>query len=268
MRHAWLIIAHNEFGILQELVRSLDGLDMDFFIHIDRKVRELPDITVKQGRLFFLQDRVDVRWGSITQIKCELALLKAACKEGGHDFYHIISGTTLPLVECDGIRDYFSRHQGECILSGLGKDLPYQETLKMKRFNLFLRNYARKDIRGRISQFLWKSFIAFQRISGIERNRDVDFYKASNWLSLTQEAVNYLLYREEKIFKTFRYSFCGDEYFVPTTLMASPLKEKLVNDDHYLKCTIARSTSDVFHLTEYPELCNSGYLFARKFSSK
>ena len=268
MRHAWLIIAHNEFAILQQLIDRLDSPEMDFFIHVDKKVSAQPSISVRQGKLFVLKERIDVRWGSVSQIRCEMALFRTAREHGDHDFYHIISGTTLPLVDTSELKDFFSAYNGKNVLSGLCKDLPYQETLKMRRYNLFLKNYAKKGYKGKVSQFLWKSGIAVQRLLGIERNRGKVFFKASNWLSLSEEAVDYLLSHEAAILRKYRYSFCGDEYFVPTELMDSPLKEKLINCEHYLKCTIARSTSDVYHLSDFSELCKSGYLFARKFSSR
>ena len=268
MRHAWLIIAHNEFGILQRLISALDAPECDFYVHIDNKVKLLPELTAKAGKLTILKDRIDVRWGSVSQIKCEIGLLKEAAKNGNHDYYHIISGTTLPLRPIPEIDAFFGNNAGKFILSGFCKDLPYQETLKVHRFNLFLHNYASDGFKGKLSQVLWKSSIAVQRILGIEINKNRSFYKASNWLSLTQEAVDYVLSREKEILKTYRYSFCGDEYFIPSELMASPLKDKVVNSEKYLLHNISRSNASTYHLDEYAGLCESGYLFARKFTER
>lgn len=268
MRHAWLIIAHNEFEILQMLVSALDNTESDIFIHIDKKVRILPIVNAENSALRIIDNRVDVRWGSVSQIKCEMALLEEALKHGPYDYYHIISGTTLPLVSGEELKQFFESNTGNSILTGLCHDDPYQETLKVRRTNMFLKSFTAKGFRGRASQFLWKSSIALQRILGIERNKGMEFYKASNWLSLTQEGVEYILSKKQEIMKTFRYSFCGDEYFIPTELMASPLKEKIINSDVYLKREIARSTASVFTLEDLPGLRSSGFLFARKFTAK
>lgn len=268
MRHAWLIIAHNEFSILQRLVSALDAPECDIYIHIDKKVRELPAIQVNQSKLKFLDNRVDVRWGSVVQIKCEMALLKAAATDGHHDYYHIISGTTLPLKPLTVIQSFFYNNAGNSILSGLCKDQPYQETLKVRRYNLFLNNYSSAGFSGKLSQFLWKSSIAVQRTLGIEANRGKSFFKASNWLSLTQEAVDFILSREKEILKTYRYSFCGDEYFIPSELMASPLADKVLDSKEYLLHNISRSNASTYRLDEYKGLCETEYLFARKFTEK
>ena len=48
--------------------------------------------------------------------------------------------------------------------------------------------------------------------------------------------------------------------------MASPYKDRMISDEHYLLHNIARSNASVFHLAEYDELCKTDYLFARKFT--
>ena len=68
--------------------------------------------------------------------------------------------------------------------------------------------------------------------------------------------------------RTYRYTFCGDEYFVPTELMSSPLKDSLVSDERYLLHNIERSNASVYHLSELEGLCKTEYLFARKFTEQ
>lgn len=269
MIHAWLIIAHNEFRILQRLVSALDAPESDIYVHIDRKVPTLPDIRTKCSRLTFLKDRVDVRWGSVSQIRCEYTLLETAAANGPHDFYHIISGTTLPLKPFPQVDAWFGEYAGKNIFSGLCQDLLYQETLKVRRYNIFLRSYASRNVfRRQVSQFLWKSAIAVQRLLGIETNRGKTFYKASNWVSLTENAVRYLLSRKDEILSSYRYSFCGDEYFAPSELMDSPLKDTVVNSEDYLLHNISRSNASTYRLDEFEGLCSTDYLFARKFTER
>ena len=78
MRHAFLIIAHNEFKILQRLVSMLDSEGNDIYIHFDKKVKQVPSIHTEKSAVFFPQERIDVRWGNVSQIKTELVLFKAA----------------------------------------------------------------------------------------------------------------------------------------------------------------------------------------------
>ena len=269
MTHAWLIIAHNEFRILQMLISALDYPGSDFYVHIDKKVKELPHLKVNNGKIIWVKNRVDVRWGSFSQIECEYALFEEAFRSGAYDYYHVISGVHLPLQPVHEINAFFEARKGNSIMTGLCRDTPYQETLKVRRYNLFLRNYSsKKQFLRYASQFLWKTSISIQRLLGIKHNAGISFYKASNWLSLTEEAVQYMLDRKEEVGKVFRFSFCGDEFFVPTELMASPLKERVLNEEMYLLHTITRSNAGSFLLDEYDRLCKTGYLFARKFTEK
>lgn len=269
MTHAWLIIAHNEFDILQRLVSVLDVVQNDVFIHFDKKVKHLPEIRSRYSRVSVLKNRIDVRWGSVSQIQCELALFEAAAQIGPYDYYHVISGVTLPLRPMKEINGYFENAGGKSVLTGLCQDLPYQETLKVRRYNFFLKHYTSRcsGVRA-LSQFLWKSAIAGQRVLGIETNREKSFYKASNWLSLTEEAVQFILSRKRTILKTYRWSFCGDEYFVPSELMASSLNDKILNSENYLHREIVRSTATTYRLDDLQSLTATGCLFARKFTSQ
>ena len=267
MTHAWLIIAHNEFGILQRLVSLLDDAECDIYIHFDKKLKSTPAINVEKARLFVLSNRVDVRWGSVSQIKCEMTLFETAAKNGPYDYYHSISGTTLPLKPLNELDSFFLTCDGKSVLTGLCQDTPYQETLKVRRFNLFLRNFTspHRFLRA-LSQFGWRTAIAVQRLLHIETNRGKVFYKASNWLSLSEEAVQFILSHKYEILKSYRWSFCGDEFFVPSELMASPLKDRILNSDNYLKREIPRDKAATFQLSEYSSLAESNYLIARKFT--
>ena len=51
MKHAYLILAHHEFALLQTLIGCLDDARNDIYVHIDRKVRELPELHARQARL-------------------------------------------------------------------------------------------------------------------------------------------------------------------------------------------------------------------------
>ena len=47
MKHAYLILAHNNFNQLKKLINLLDDIDNDIFIHIDEK----SNINLKQLEL-------------------------------------------------------------------------------------------------------------------------------------------------------------------------------------------------------------------------
>ena len=267
MKHAWLIMAHNEFEVLRLLLEALDDDCNDIYVHLDRKVKEMPELATVRSRLTMLH-AVDVRWGTVSQLRAEFLLFETARQSGDYAYYHLISGTHLPLKSVREIEDFFERADGCSLLTGLRKDEFYQETLKMHRIHFFLKHYAdaRPFIR-RLSQYAWRACIALQKALHITVHKEDAFYKASQWLSLTDDAVRYLVARKKRILRKYRFSFCGDEFFVPSELLASPLKEKVRNCEVLLKQEIGRAHPGIYALSEWDSLKDSDYLFARKFTS-
>ena len=122
-RHAYLIMAHNHFDFLKELLACLDDSRNDIYLHIDKKAGPFDksgfsDI-VKKSRLYFTE-RLDVHWGGYSQIACELLLLKSAVSrhpQGVYTYYHLLSGADLPLKSQNEIHTFFERHAGKEFLA-------------------------------------------------------------------------------------------------------------------------------------------------------
>ena len=115
LKHAYLIMAHNDFGILEKLLKLLDDPRNDIYLHIDKKVKKFNFANFQKlltkSKLYFV-DRLDVRWGDFSQVQCELKLLKAAIG-GEYQYYHLLSGVDLPLKSNDEIHTFFGKHQGK-----------------------------------------------------------------------------------------------------------------------------------------------------------
>lgn len=100
-KHAYLIIAHNEFEVLKILLELLDDKRHDFYINIDKKATDF-DINSLYGVInkseIHVINRMNVTWGGDSLIKCELSLLYEAFKaHNNYSFYHFLSGVDLPI---------------------------------------------------------------------------------------------------------------------------------------------------------------------------
>ena len=78
MKHAYLILVHNDFEILGQLIRAIDDERNDIYIHFDRKVAHCPDCRTLHAGLMVLTERIDVRWGDVSVVRAEYALFDAA----------------------------------------------------------------------------------------------------------------------------------------------------------------------------------------------
>ncbi|MCR5670959.1 MAG: glycosyl transferase, partial [Butyrivibrio sp.] len=107
-KHAYLIMAHNEFHTLENLLKALDDERNDIYIHIDKKAGNVDtDMlrgAVHRSGIFFIKRR-KIYWGTLSIVKCELDLLSSATKEEYH-YYHLISGVDFPLKSQDYIHDF------------------------------------------------------------------------------------------------------------------------------------------------------------------
>lgn len=266
MTHAWLIIAHNEFEILQMLISALDDVRNDLYVHIDKKVKSLPTLTTKKSRLFILKDRMDVRWGALSQISCELLLMRTALGNGPYDRFHIISGTHLPLKSNDQLFSFFDQFDG-CELMHLWEKDERDIGNKLQRYNLFVNGLSSPSPGiQRLSHSWWTAVQGFQKRLGITRFPDEHFIKSDNWVSLTGKAVSYLVAHCDQIEKKYRFSYCGDEYFVATELHKTG-QFTIIDTEKLLKADFIRYNPKVYTLEDYDSLTSSDCLFARKFSA-
>lgn len=263
-KHAFLILAHNEFKVLQHLVDSIDDARNDIYIHIDRKVKILPEIIVKNANVFMLdgKNRIDVSWGHVSQIEAEFSLFDVSAKNASYRYYHILSGTHLPLINQNKFHDFFN-------LSGnkqFFERMPFssEELLrKGNQVNLMMKFFSK----NRFAQKIWRFGSSFQQILNIKINKETSFIKASNWVSITEDALKYLLKFKKEILKKYKYSMCGDELFIPTELSLSNENFILDFSENYLFHKIGNANSSILTMSDFPAIESSNALFARKFSS-
>ena len=112
-RHAYLIMAHNEWELLNTLLSLIDDPRNDIFLHIDKKVKKMPDLyQPKYSKLYFTPKRYDVRWGDVGQVHSEMHLFRTAYEHGSYQYYHKLSGVDLPIKTQDYIHDFFDKHNG------------------------------------------------------------------------------------------------------------------------------------------------------------
>ena len=270
-KHAYLIMIHNDFYIFERLIKLLDDKRNDIYVHLDKKVKDFDfkkycDM-VKKSKIFFT-DRINVRWGDFSQIKCELLLMKTASRNGKYSYYHLLSGVDLPLKHQNEIHKFFDENKYQYVAFS-DYDGVNELTMDRVRYYHFFTNNLR------INNFFTKlhyKLVSYQRKIGIHRNKDVDFRKGANWFSIRDDLVRYVLSNKKLIYKLFKYSYCADEMFLQTLVYNSDFKDKLYmgNDefDSIKRCIDwDRGQPYTYTVDDYDLLKNSSYFFARKFSS-
>lgn len=279
-KHAYLIIAHSEFSILNLLVDSLDDVRNDIFIHFDSKCNILPILKCKYSNLYISSNSIDVRWGDYSQIKTEMLLFEYAftmqSKKGvSYQYYHLISGVDIPLKNQDYIHDFFDLHSGKEFLGFYQGDFTKELRKKVQLYHLFPNSFS-KERKLNLNSFLRALFCRFQLLINYKRNKDIDLIRGTNWASVTNDFVIYLLSKKKEIYKRFHHTFCADEVYKQTLCWNSSFRERLYNpNDEALGCmreinwvvTDNESYLPSFSMADYKRLKDSPMLFARKFES-
>ena len=276
MKHAFLIIAHNEFDVLKLLVSCLDDSRNDIFIHFDKKVAALPDIRTRYAGMTILKNRVDVRWGAPSMVEAELALFEAACSRGPYQYYHLLSGVDLPIKSQGYIHDFFDRYDGQEFIGYTWTQMPPDFARKVQCWHLFPEDFKSRSF---VKKALRAGFLRLQELLGIKRNRDIDFRKGSQWVSITEGMAKYFLDHQDWIRKTFRNTFCCDELVMQTLCWMSPYRghiHSLASDGEGCVRAISWRESPAggemvlqdWSEVDFDFLKNSPALFARKFNSR
>ena len=274
LRHAYLIMAHGSFPILEKQIRFLDSDGTDLFIHVDadafplEQYRALP----KKSTVTFLE-RKRVFWGDLSQIECELRLLEAAVP-GDYDYYHLLSGVDVPVKSRAYIEDYFSRTNGVNHIKFQAPTISERHLARVKYYYPLQRLNVRRPA---LRVLLREASVLPQRLLGVDRTKRCPgtvFQKGTNWFDITGELARYVLSRRDEIRSTYRSTCCADEMFLQTLVVNSPFVETLPEcafaNDFRACCRYIdwdRGSPYTFTDSDLDELLHTGpdYLFARKF---
>ena len=277
MRHAWLIITHGSFGILEKQLRFLDSESADFFVHVDARVREFDaahySAIPQKSRVTFIE-RKPISWGHFSQIDCELRLLRAAVP-GGYDYYHLLSGVDVPVKSRRYIEEYFTTvRPGTNFIHFQHKTIFHEHLDRVKLYYPLQRwNIQNRVIRlalRRAEEHLERPFVDRTKADP----PGYVFQKGANWFSITHALAEYVLSQEDWLRERYRSTFCGDEIFLQSLVVNSPFRDTLPSDycgDDHKTCLRyidwSRGKPYSFRNEDYDELAAvpPEYLFARKF---
>lgn len=272
-KHAYLILAHGNYRELETLIDMIDDKRNDIYIHIDLHVKNVPFDQIakyaKKSNLFFTR-RIRVSWGGFSVIKAELILFENASSKRQYQYYHLMSGLDLPVKSQDYIHKYMNERYGENFIQPVKYDSRVNISIRYQQYH-----FLQDALIGKKRNF-WKylDFLScyIQKAVGISRNKKLNVIPSIQWVSLTHDAVCYILSKRDYIFKQYRWSYCCDEIFLLTTLSDSDLYET-ISDNGNLRYIEWKwfskhdNSPKVLTLEDYTTLCDPNILFARKFLS-
>lgn len=279
-KHAYLIIAHNEYDLLKNLVKKMNYDKHDFYILIDKKVDEADFFSIKKdiqnspglvSRVEFI-NRINVNWGTYSQIEAELNLFESSFDNNEtYSYYHLISGVDIPLNTAEDIYNYFEKkYPTEFVTFSEKNDLSDSNISRIKYYAA--PEFVSKIHRGAYSFITRHIYHPVQKFFKIDRlkNKTLQIGKGSNWVSLTDKFISHIVTQRDAIEVLFRATYCADEIFVQTLLLnwSGFNEEELDSNQRYTDWE--RGLPYTFEDIDLDLLINlkKRYMFARKFSTK
>lgn len=277
MKHAYMIMAHNQVDLLKTLLKALDYEDNDIVVHIDAK----SDIDAKDLKkcvnktTIYFTDRKSITWGGYSQIDADIRLLKMATSLGNHCYYHLLTGVDLPIKPIQEINLFFEENQGKEFINYSEKSECIKKYGQRVKYNHYFREKC-----GRSKNFytvLNKSCILLQKILHFTQNniKEDSFYFGSAFWDITEDLAQLVLDNEEYIRDTYKYSSCCDEVFLHTLVWNSEYRNKLFKmqlgngmegNMRWIDMERGENASPyVIKEDAIEEIVESGMLFARKF---
>lgn len=277
LRHAFLVLAHNNPEQLRCLLNSLDHECADVVLHIDSKSiamrKAFQNFQLTKARFRCVERPVSVFWGHCSLIQAELLCFETAAAWGEHVHYHLLSGVDMLIRPVEQIMDFFNRYADKEFLGRW----PTAEGREQKRMNYryFCYRNRCKDWNKHLNSLckpLRNLWIALQKVSSYKRVPQRYYYKSYNWCSITELFVQALLQHQTQIRKDFSQSFCGDEFYKATFLYERPaLLQRLFPHSSpqmgsQRLIDWERGFPYLFEVKDLAEILASPYCFVRKCS--
>lgn len=289
-RHAYLIIAHNNFEQLNFLLDLLDDERNDIFLFVDKKSFAQFDrnkVDMKASKLN-IYSPFQINWGGYSQCRATLFLLRAALNQGAYSYFHLLSGVDLPLHSQNYIHDFFDKYAGYEFLAYVGKELQEKNRPeeRFKYYYFFQDSNIRNPLLKKLLTKTWNElFVRLQKIVGVNRiaqSGQIQVGYGTNWFSITNAFAKYILSEEAQLERMYKNSLCCDEIFLHTLALNSEFKDRIfvtegLNDKREDRQGSLRyinwwdGNPKVWTMADKEELLEArdrGYLFSRKFDER
>ncbi len=195
-----------------------------------------------------------------------MALFEEAFSHGPYLYYHLLSGVDLTLKGNKYIHGFFEVNKGK---EFVGYSLVNVSEFKNRVLYYYFFSRHQKTL---FYHIISKVLVVLQKAFRIQRNFPYVFAYGSQWVSITNDFVNYILSKGVDILFLYRKTTCCDEVFIQTLLLNSSFIENIYNkDDEFKSCVRKidwnRGNPYVWTNDDFDELMRSDAIFARKFDN-
>jgi len=272
MKQAILITAYKDLNFISNILQYFDN-DFDFFIHVDKKCKE--DITFLQNDLRVnVYRKYRIEWGGSNHIFAILLLIQEAFKVRKYEYYHLITGSDLPIKPLSEFKAYFENHRTDNFIEHF--PLPHSDWGAeggMDRIKYYWLGYNTVDVRNGWWQIV-RFTLRVQRKLKIQRKFvyfDGKLWGGSTYWSLSRNAISKIIEfisENSGFVQRFQFTSIGEEIFIQSILKSFNDVELVNNYLRYINWGKDQSTPIILTEENHDEIIRSNCFFARKFDKE
>lgn len=263
MKVACLILTHTSALQIQRLVKRLDNVHFDFYIHVDKKVDIEPYRKLLKGsNIFFAEKRRDITWAGYSGVQAVFDLLDQLEASGNaYDFISFHTGQDYPLKSADYIIDFLQKNKGKQFIHYMDFDEWTGAQRRIDKHHLQELNIVGKFYIQKLVHLL---------VPKRKAPKDIKIYGYSAYWTLSMDCALYVAkYVKENptLRHYFKYTFGSDEFVYQTVIMNSHYKDAVVNNNfRYIDWSAGGMNPKFLKVEDIEKLKASDCLFARKLN--
>jgi hypothetical protein len=258
-------MAYKDPSQLERLVKRLYHPNFDFYIHVDSNTSLAPFQYLEAlPNVYFTRKMYPMIWASYRLIEAlSLFMEELLASDRNYDFISAFTGQDYPIQPTNYIYDYFSNRLNNSFITLEDQDSPWYKRCE-SRFKTYHMTYYRFRGRYAIQSLLQllppRKMPLFNTIYGGPR---------ASWWTLSAEMARYVvdfLKANPNIVRYCRYTWAPDEFLIPTIIMNSTHRNKVIqNSGRYIDWSNGGSSPKILTTEDLKPLLRSNQLFARKF---
>lgn len=247
-------------------MQRLQHPDVDFYVHLDRKVSLAGFAFLKEKVEFsFVEDRISCNWGGNSlSIAILNSLREILASHKRYDYINVVSGQDYPLISAPRFLNYLEENKGTNFIS---YDSPGSEWWKMARNRYEKYHFTDLRFKGK--------YMLERLVNRLMPRRRFPFFETlyggsdSTWWTITADCASHVvttISNSKKLRNALKYSWCTDEFIVATIIMNSRFRETVLNNNlRYIDWSEGNPRPKTLTTRDFHVLQDSKMMFARKF---
>lgn len=235
---------------------------VEFFIHVDSK-SDITSQIEQRKNVHLLPDeyRVNVKWGSWSQVQATLKLIEYAHKYGAYDYYWLCSGQDFPIKSYKEIIEKFQK--SECNYIDFATSKNYKVEGKYNKF--FDKRYEIAYPNWIIGREKWKKIIKYiyVMLTGGKGHTfsflkkvppgHLKIYFGSQWWCLNKKTIVWIIqyvHTHQSVIEFFKQTLCPDESFFQSLVMESPFHNNILSNLVYIDWSEGKSSPKILKIED------------------